>query len=402
MRITPVGTAVCALAVLSSCRSAPGVPPHRSTGSGESTESAPAEAAEPVSVGDPGEDTAEGPYDAGAGAAPGETDASVRKASEPAGDAGPAVDSRTEEPAPMDEVAAALAFDGTASLSLGSCNDGKLQGAVPVPRAGPGFVHNTRRPETARYGTVETIQTLIRAAAVVERSHPGSTLFINDLSNREGGPIAQHGSHQSGRDVDILFYYLDVRRKPIPSVGVPLDPEGWGWDFKDLTDPRDDVRMRIDLRRTWSFLRALLEDDGSSVQRIFIAEHLRTLLLDHASSVRAPLRVRNRFAQVTCQPGTPHDDHMHVRFFCDAGDIEPGCRDTRPMYPWRRRELRKLGVEPVMAKYDRSRRQRTRARTVSPAEARRRAGPMHRRVKRFLDRRESWLSRPSPGRPWCK
>ena len=29
----------------------------------------------------------------------------------------------------------------------------------------------------------------------------------------------------------------------MPAVGVPLDPSGRGWDFKDLAVPTDDVRV---------------------------------------------------------------------------------------------------------------------------------------------------------------
>jgi hypothetical protein len=106
-------------------------------------------------------------------------------------------------------------------------------------------------------------------------------------------------------------------------VGVPIEPDGRGWDFHDLVDPADDQRVRIDVPRTWRFVRALLEDDEAAVQRIFVVEHVRTMLLEHAERVRAPRAVRARFEDVTCQPGYPHDDHLHVRFFCSAEDVPP-------------------------------------------------------------------------------
>ncbi len=296
-----------------------------------------------------------------------------------------------------------LSLDGSHSVSVGSTGNGHLIGGVPLPKNGPGFLHNPRRPEEARYATVETVQTIIRSAAAVADAFPDSTLVVNDLCLSEGGPIAQHGSHQNGRDADILFYYLDSKRKPIPSVGVPLDPRGWGWDFKDLTIAKDDVRMQIDLKRSWRFMQALIENSGDLVQRIFIVEHLRTLLLQEAERVKAPRRVRARFELVTCQPSTPHDDHIHVRFFCTADDIKAGCQDNYPIYPWRRQALREVDVEPVIAKrLNRRLRKSVKKRTTSPAEARKRAGPMHIRVKRFLDQRESWLPKPSPGRPYCR
>lgn len=301
-----------------------------------------------------------------------------------------------------EEIADILTLEGSASTSLGSCDDGTLSGGVGLPRSGPGFIHNPRRPDNARFGTVETIHTIIHSAAVVAEKYPGSMLVLNDLSNRDGGPIRQHGSHQNGRDIDILFFYLDAKGKPIPSVGVPVDPRGWGWDFKDIKVAKDDVRVKLDTKRTWRYLHALLQHSNGLIQRIFIAEHIRSLLLKEAERVNAPRKWVVLFEQVTCQPGTPHDDHMHVRFFCTAEDISAGCEDKYPMYFWRRKALREDDVEPVMAKAKPRLRKEVKKRTTSPKEARKKAGRMHIRVRQFLDQRESWLPQPHPGRPFCR
>ena len=291
-------------------------------------------------------------------------------------------------------------LDPSFSTSIGAPTDGQLDGGVALPSEGPGFVSNPLRPNTAGYfGTVEMVRALVNAAAEVDRALPGSRLKINDLGFENGGPIPHHGSHRSGRDVDILFFLLDAEGSPREAKGVPIDPEGRGWDFGDLATADDDVRVRLDVPRTWRLVQALLEDEEALVQRIFIVEHVRTMLLNHANRVRAPSAVRTRFEQITCQPGAPHDDHLHVRLFCSAEDLRAGCEDSPPMYPWRRAQLRALGLRPSIS---RGRRRRRRAATVSRQEAREAAGPMHSRVVRFLDRRESWAEKPSPGRPYCR
>ena len=101
---------------------------------------------------------------------------------------------------------------------------------------------------------------------------------INDLSYEQGGPIPHHRSHQSGRDVDVLFYQLGPDGKPIESVGAFFDRSGAGVDFRDLADPSDDVALQLDIPRTWLFLQALIEDDDAQLQDIFVAEHLRSSL----------------------------------------------------------------------------------------------------------------------------
>jgi penicillin-insensitive murein endopeptidase len=315
-----------------------------------------------------------------------------------------AVASPSKPLAAPDPVAALLALRGEHSTSLGAPGNGSVRGAVALPERGPGFVHNVKRPAEARYGTVEIVQAIVRAAAVVERELPGSGLVVNDIGLDGGGPIRQHGSHQSGRDADILFYLLDRERQPLPAVGVPIEPDGTGYDYKDLSVPADDVLVRLDAPRTWRFMQALIEDPGAQVQRIFLVEHVRAMLLAAAEKQRAPQAARDRFAALTCQPGTPHDDHMHVRWYCTPEDIGHGCYDTPPIYPWQRDALAVLGLAPVLEPPGRRARRSAEVeeRTTSRAEARAKAGPMHKSVRQFLARREAWASQPHPGREYCK
>ncbi len=299
---------------------------------------------------------------------------------------------------PHDEEAdQVLRLSGSESTSLGGPNAGSIEGAVALPRRGRGFRHNPRRPQDARYASVEVVQALIRAARVVHETMDGGELTVNDLGYERGGPIPSHGSHQNGRDVDVLFYLNGADGRPMPSVGAPLDPEGQGVDFKDLSDPSDDVAVQIDVPRTFRFVRALLEDPVAVVQRIFVAEHIRTMLLREAARVSAPSAIVERFGDLTCQPSYPHDDHFHFRFFCTAEDIRKGCLDAMPIYPWHRAELRRLGVRPKWAGT-----RRLKAPITTKQQARRRAGPLHKSVRRWLARREAWMKQPHPGRRYCR
>ncbi|MFK7991707.1 MAG: penicillin-insensitive murein endopeptidase [Sandaracinaceae bacterium] len=304
------------------------------------------------------------------------------------------------EPEP-DPVEVLMALDGASSTSVGGPRDGSLTGGVALPSFGPGFRSNPRRPNAdAYYGTVEMVQALVHAAGVVHQALPGGEVTFNDLGFEEGGAIAHHGSHRAGRDVDVLFYLIDRQGEPMTSVGAFLDPRGRGFDFKDLSTPDDDVLVRMDVPRTWRFVQALLEGPHAAhVQRIFVVEHLRTMLLRHAERARVPSAIRARFAEVTCQPGAPHDDHLHIRFYCTPEDMADGCEDSGPTYGWRRLALREAGLRPVI---NRPRRDRPTAPTTSAAEARAAAGPMHSRVESWLTRREAWLERPHPGRPFCR
>jgi penicillin-insensitive murein DD-endopeptidase len=311
------------------------------------------------------------------------------------------------EPSPIDAAATVLALPPSRSTSIGTSSAGRLEGGLALPLHAPGLSFNPAKDPGSRFGTVELVQGLVRAAGTVERAHPGAPLTVGDLSREGGGDIKGHASHRSGRDVDVLFYLRHADGTPfVPAKAIPLDPEGRGTDYGDLADPSDDVPVTLDAARTWSLLAALLADEATAVQRIFVVEHLRGRLLEEARRVDAPAHVVQRFAEVTCQPSFPHDDHMHIRVFCSPEDVGAGCVDGPPLYPWRTQALATAAVKPVLAtkgddegpRPDASR--KPKLKTI--AQARAEAGPMHEDVVAFLDRRSTWVKRPHPGRRWCR
>ncbi len=304
---------------------------------------------------------------------------------------GPAVG----EPEPP---AGQLDWEQLDSTSVRNPNDGSLEGGVPLPMTAPGLRFNPARDPAGRYGTVEMVRALVAAAERVHRELGGLPVTINDLSLEQGGPIAHHRSHQNGRDVDLLFYQLGPDRRPIEPVGAFFDPSGAGVDFKELADPSNDVALTLDVPRTWLFLQGLIENPEARLQRILIAEHLRALLLEHARERGvAPTTIR-RFQEMTCQPRYPHDDHLHLRFYCAPDDILKGCRDSPPTYPWRLEELAKFRIRALPLAPTRAQAKST---IVTHEEAREAAGAMHAEVERWLDRRKQWIDKPHPGRTYC-
>ena len=107
-----------------------------------------------------------------------------------------------------------LALDINDSTSRGQPADGSIDNSIELPAQGPGFIANPRRPAKARFGSVILVQTLLRAAAEVGVEESEAPLVVNDIGLRRGGPIAQHGSHQNGHDVDVLFFISDNQGRP--------------------------------------------------------------------------------------------------------------------------------------------------------------------------------------------
>jgi penicillin-insensitive murein DD-endopeptidase len=289
-----------------------------------------------------------------------------------------------------------------ASTSVGSPGEGHLEGSVALPLRGPGWRFNPRKDPSRRHGTIELVRALVVAARRVHDTAPGGELVISDISLPEGGEIGGHASHRAGRDVDVFFYLVDEQGRPFEGKAIPLEPDGTGHDYGDLTTAEDDVKVQMDVPRTWAFVEALVGQEDARINRIFVVEHLRTLLLEHAETIGAPAEIRTRFGHLTCQPEFPHDDHFHIRFYCSPDDIEAGCEDTKPLYPWHLAHLREAGVKVQLAGPRKTGRPKLTSVDDAAKHKRQELGALHADVEAFLARRKAWAKKPRPGRTYCR
>jgi penicillin-insensitive murein endopeptidase len=217
--------------------------------------------------------------------------------------------------------------DGT-SLSWGSTSRGALLDGAVLPVRGEGY---TIPPGWAgrqmNWGTEELVGLIVRATRRVVYEAPGVPLYVGDLSAQRGGPTAWHRSHQAGRDADLIFFAVDDdgRSAPVPATMRIFDENGATLD--------GGRRYYFHTARNWALVRALLEDPAGDVQFLFVARHLRKLLLDYADAQAEPADLVERARAVLLQPGDslPHDDHLHVRIYCPASDVALGCRERGPL-----------------------------------------------------------------------
>ncbi len=212
------------------------------------------------------------------------------------------------------------AFD---SQSIGHTEGGRLDHAfVLESRDGLASLRSNH------FGTRELVGLLSRASDAVARSAPGSILAVGDLSSEHGGPLAPHGSHQTGRDADVGFYVLDGQSQPLPQ-GTLVEIA------QDGTGRRLGATVRFDDARNWALLIALVDDPMAEVQHVLIVAHLRRRLLEYGKAIEAPEDAYRRVELVTApiRGSENHDDHFHVRIYCSVGD-RPECLDRPPLHPW--------------------------------------------------------------------
>jgi murein endopeptidase len=189
-------------------------------------------------------------------------------------------------------------------ISVGSTNDGRLVNGVRLPESG---LYTLRRPRSA-YGTSHAVKQVI-AAMEQFRAQVGYAHQVNivAMSRPRGGPLGEHKSHRSGRDIDIR---LPLRT----TVPRSLYPKPW----------------RVDWLATWELLRAFADTD--EVSYVFLDYRLQRRAYKAAKAAGVSQEELNRVLQwprgsrssrgvVRHSPG--HVAHFHVRFTC--GPIEVEC-----------------------------------------------------------------------------
>lgn len=191
------------------------------------------------------------------------------------------------------------------SASIGHPSDGALERGVRL-RPNTGWV--VRDPERA-FVTREVASWMTDAFAAVARRHPHSArVEIRDASVEHGGRLREHHSHQSGRDIDLVYYQSQCR---------------------DTCAFHRVSPTTLDAERQWTLLETWLR--AGVVEYVFIDHALQEPLYEAARASGAtreelsrwfqwPRASEQRLGIVRHVRG--HRDHLHVRFVCAPHDLQ--------------------------------------------------------------------------------
>lgn len=197
--------------------------------------------------------------------------------------------------------------------SVGYYSDGSLDSDAQVTGNEVGLLKMF--PERDRgYGNVRLIEMLTSLGLAYTEVFPGpfERLHVGDLSQKGGGRITRHASHQNGLDVDLGFFRRNFR-------------ESASFDEKFVENGR--VTENFDGERNWWALKWLFTT--ARIDRIFVDREIKRFFCQKAEAFeRDDIITRSEILRLL-RPWPNHDDHFHVRLECPAADSK--CVGSLPV-----------------------------------------------------------------------
>ncbi len=171
--------------------------------------------------------------------------------------------------------------------------------------------YRRRMPRT--YAAAHVVDQITAAVDAVAAAHPkAARLAIGDLSDRDGGSLSGHNSHQSGRDVDLGLYF----------VGRPA---GYPQEFVPAASGK------LDVAAMWTLVDTLYTQSKhpGGPTKVFLDYRIQKDIYLHARSrgvSRAKLKLIFSYPDGRWAAGRlvqhvrNHHDHLHVRYACPPKD----------------------------------------------------------------------------------
>lgn len=207
--------------------------------------------------------------------------------------------------------------DSIASKSNGSVSNGSLENASLMPFTGKNYCYF----DTASYlggrafAHRKLIASLHDTYNELDQIHPGRQFVIMECSNKHGGKIHPHRTHQNGLSTDFMMPLLKNNQPyyGLDSLGAThylLDFDSDGKYLKDST-------IHIDFELLASYMLVLQEKamrNGLTISKIILKLDLKDNLL--ATQSGKILSNRGVYFARNLDPliNSLHDDHFHVDF----------------------------------------------------------------------------------------
>ncbi len=207
--------------------------------------------------------------------------------------------------------------DSLPSQSLGSTGKGKLVNGKLMPYKGKNFRYFDTRSYLAGRAFVHhrVKATLLDFYKTMDSIVPAQVFYIMECSDKDGGRLIPHNTHQNGLSVDLMMPKIKAG-KPYTKLDTLGIPHYW-LVFDDEGRYSEDTSIRIDfelLARQILLLQAASKKQGLTVAKVIIKIELKDeLFIGHYGGLLKQSGIYIVRA-LTPNVNDSHDEHIHVDF----------------------------------------------------------------------------------------
>lgn len=208
-------------------------------------------------------------------------------------------------------------FTQAFAQAIGVYDNGRLVNPDALPLDGQGFL-KIFRERKRNFGSLDLISVIEAAAKELHRDIPATEVVqIGDISDKDGGRLGGHGSHQNGLDADVVYFRKDHRVMPITGSS----PGSTGFD-EDFVDRKGALVANFDVDANWRMIQILVST--GRIDRIFADQHIKKAFCEYAVAKGMREEWGETLRKLRHWPN--HQDHMHVRLTCP-----PNSKQCRPI-----------------------------------------------------------------------
>jgi len=198
------------------------------------------------------------------------------------------------------------------SVCFGTTSEGRLDGAVQLPSAGPNFVSYGSIPEllgrTFVHSKVRDV--ILTAYKQLEVEAPGKVFKYAETGAEFGGEFPPHKTHQNGLSVDLVVPVTDSSGRSVHLPTYALNRYGYDIEF-DNNGRYDEYQIDFEALGAMIFaLHKSARNHGIKIWRVLLAPEFQS----HLYKTHYGDYIRNNILIPTKRSWVRHDDHIHVDF----------------------------------------------------------------------------------------
>ena len=221
------------------------------------------------------------------------------------------------KPTPMDDFFSKNVQDSLPSNSIGSVSNGSLRNGTLIPFEGNNYRYfdSTSYLAGRCFMHQSVAKTVLDAYSALEKSAPNRIFGIMECSNKHGGKLEPHRTHQNGLSIDFMTPLIrnDSAYYGLDFLGGPH----YLLEFNDDGAYAKDSTVSIDFDAIALHLLTLQKEakkHGISIEKVIFKMELKDEL--YASLYGEELRKSGIYITKNLTPliNSLHDDHYHVDF----------------------------------------------------------------------------------------